>query len=58
LRLWAAFVEVCDALGLKDRSDKLTAVVARHIIEMAQRGVRTKTALYLNTMQEFKATPQ
>jgi hypothetical protein len=53
----AAFGQACRALGLNDRSDKLTEMVARHIVEEAQRGVRTKTALYLTTMEEFKANP-
>ena len=53
-----AFTKACVTLGLKDRSDPLTELVARQIIELAQRGMRTPTALYLSTLQEFKANPQ
>ena len=53
-----AFTEACRALGLKQRDDKMTAMVARHVIQLAERGVRTKTALYLLTVKEFKENPQ
>lgn len=53
-----AFIEAQKTLGLKDRNDKLTELVARRIIELAQQGVKTKAALYLMTVQEFKANPQ
>lgn len=49
-----AFDDVCAALGLADRADPITELVARRLIELAQRGIRTKTALYLAAMQEFK----
>jgi hypothetical protein len=29
-------------------------MVARHVIEAAQRGLRTRTALYLDAMERFK----
>ncbi len=51
----AAFTDACKTLGLIDRTDPITEVVARHIIELAQRGVRTKALLFTLTMQEFKA---
>lgn len=53
-----AFTQACERLGLKDRNDRLTEMVAHHIIQLAQRGVQTKTALYLLTIEEFKANPQ
>jgi hypothetical protein len=53
-----AFAEACKALGLKDRNDKMTELVAKHVIKLAQRGTRTKTALYLAIIKEFKANPQ
>lgn len=49
-----AFTAACRDLGLKDRDDKMTAIVARHVIDLAERGIHTKTALYLLTLQEFK----
>ena len=53
-----AFLQACKALGLSDRADPITEVVARHIIHAAQRGIRTKTALYLSAMAEFKSVFQ
>lgn len=54
----SAFVEACASLGLADRSDRMTELIARQIIEAAQRGVRNQTALYLSVMQEFKSKAQ
>jgi hypothetical protein len=53
-----AFKEVCRAIGLKERDDKMTALVARQIIQLAERGVRTKTELYLLTIKQFKGNPR
>ena len=39
-RLVAAYEEALKALGLKDRSDLITELVARKIIEIGQTGVR------------------
>jgi hypothetical protein len=52
-----AFTEARRTLGLKDRDDKLTELVARRIVELAQQGVETKTALYLLTVKDFTANP-
>ena len=52
-----AFTEARKTLGLKDREDKITALVAKHIIELAERGIHTKTGLYLMTVQEFTSNP-
>lgn len=49
-----AFDDACRTLGLADRDDEL---VARQIIELAQTGVRTPTALYMLTVKEFAANP-
>lgn len=51
----AAFVRVCSAIGLHDRSDPMTETVARHIIELAQRGIGTAEALYESAMLTFTA---
>ena len=53
-----AFVATCEALGLSDRSDAMTELVAEKIIELAQRGYKNPTALYLAAIKEFKANPQ
>ena len=52
----AAYTQACTQLGLGDRTDGMSELVARHIIALAQRGVHSKTGLYLLTVQEFKAT--
>src|SRR5438046_9771840 len=35
-----AFTNTCDALGLTDRADPITSLVAEKIVELAQRGLR------------------
>lgn len=54
----SAFVKACAHLGLSLKTDPLTELVARHIIEAAQRGIRTETALYFSALQEFRSNPQ
>ena len=49
-----AFVLTCEALGLSDRADAMTNLVAEKIIELAQRGFNNPTALHLAAMKEFK----
>jgi hypothetical protein len=53
-----AFTDACETLGLIQRPDQMTELVARQIIELAERGVRTQAALYFMTVEEFKANPQ
>jgi hypothetical protein len=36
----------------------MTEIVARHIIEAAQWGIRNDTALSLTVLQAFKSNPQ
>lgn len=50
-----AFQNACRALGLADREDRLNELVAKRLIELAQTGVRSPSALYMRTLQEFKA---
>ncbi|HEU0175939.1 MAG TPA: hypothetical protein VFV58_16870 [Blastocatellia bacterium] len=54
----SAFVKACANLGLANKPDQMTELVARHIIEAAQRGIRTETGLYLSALQEFRSNPQ
>jgi hypothetical protein len=54
----AAFTDACAALGLANRDDPITQHVAKHIVDLARRGIRSKTAMYLSVIQEFKANPQ
>jgi hypothetical protein len=53
----AAFTDACKTLGLIDRADPLTEIVARRIIELAQRGIRTEAELYAMTVKDLKAHP-
>ena len=53
-----ALVKTCEALGLSDRDDAMTQLVAEKIIELAKRGLRNPTALHLAALQEFKSEPQ
>jgi hypothetical protein len=53
-----AFTQACTTLGLSDRTNPLAEIVAHHIIQFAQCGIRTKMALYMRTIETFKANPQ
>jgi hypothetical protein len=48
-----AFREACDVLGLTRPTHPLRERVARYIIELAKRGIRSKAALYFMTVDEF-----
>jgi len=50
-----AFVVACEKLHLTDRNDPITELVARKIIEFAQRGIRDPDMLILQTLREFNA---
>ena len=49
-----ALKSVCDTLSLNAVDDAATRLVARKIIELAQRGVRDAAALRAMTLKEFK----
>ena len=51
----AAFSKTCDELGLAERSDPITALVAEKIIELAERGLRNSTAIHLMAINELKS---
>ena len=51
----AAFSKTCDALGLAERTDPITALVAEKIIELAQRGLRNPTAMHDMAMVELES---
>jgi len=51
----AAFSKTCDALGLAERTDAITALVAEKIIELAQRGLRNPTAMHDMAMVELES---
>ena len=48
-----ALVMTCEALGLSNRDDAMTQLVAEKIIELAKRGLKNPTALHLAAMKEF-----
>ena len=50
-----AFVTTCEVLGLTDRTDAMTKLVAQKIIELAQRGLKNPLALHVAAMQEFES---
>ena len=47
-----AFDQACAALGLTDK-DRVTRLIADHIIELAQWGLRDPEQLYVSVMREF-----
>jgi len=53
-----AFANTCESLGLSDRNDAMTKLVAEKIIDLAARGYKNSTALHLAAMKEFKSNPQ
>jgi hypothetical protein len=55
----AAFEKACDALGLSDRRDALTELLARKVIEAAQAGERDPLRIYQMAMDKsvFGAIP-
>jgi hypothetical protein len=53
-----AFVTTCEALGLTNRTDAITRLVAEKIIELAQRGLKNPPALQLAAIKEFRSDPQ
>ncbi len=56
--LASAFEKVCAELGLSARGDRMTELVARHVIEAAQKGIRDETAIRLSVLGKFKSNPQ
>jgi hypothetical protein len=50
-----AYANVCRALGLTTKPDPATEVVALKIVEIAERGARTPTTIYLLAIEEFRS---
>jgi hypothetical protein len=53
----AAFANACNELGILDKNDAVTRIVARTVIDMAQRGFRDEHSLTTAVMQEFRPGP-
>jgi hypothetical protein len=51
--IMAAFDEACKALGLANRDDPLTDLLARKVVEMARQGERDPTRLRNLTLQSL-----
>ena len=49
-----AFENACSALGILNKHDAVTRVVARTVIDMAQRGFRDEVSLTAAVMEEFR----
>jgi hypothetical protein len=52
-----AFENACKQLGILDKHDAVTKIVARTVIDMAQRGFRDEESLTDAVMQEFRPAP-
>jgi hypothetical protein len=52
-----AFENACKELGILNKHDAVTRVVARTVIDMAQRGFRDEDSLTAAVMQEFRPGP-
>jgi hypothetical protein len=52
--IWRAYHAACRTLGLAERHDTLNEIVAQHVIQLAQSGVRGATDLFMLTINEFK----
>ena len=50
----AAFADTCKALGLSEADHPLLPLVARHVMGLGQRGVKTRAVIYLLTLEEFR----
>ena len=55
-RLVTAYEETLKALGLKDRNDPITELVARKIFEIGQTGVRDSTQLAQLAIRDLGAS--
>jgi hypothetical protein len=53
-----ALVMTCEALGLSNRDDAMTQLVAEKIMELAKRGLKNPTELHLAAIKEFNSNTQ
>jgi hypothetical protein len=56
-RMVAAFEDVLRVLGLVDRKDPVTEIVAKKIIEIAQSGERDPAAIRARAIEELGIPP-
>ena len=50
-----ALIITCETLGVSERDDASIQLIARKIIELAERGLKNTTALHLAALKEFKS---
>jgi hypothetical protein len=51
----AAFADACRALGLFEADHPLAPHVARHVIGLGERGVKSRAVIYLLTLEKFRS---
>ncbi len=56
--LASVFEKLCAEFGLSPRGDRLSAIVARHVIDAGKTGMRNETSICAVVMQEFTNNPQ
>jgi hypothetical protein len=56
-RMGEVYEDVLRSLGLVDRTDPLTELIARMVIQLAHSGERDPVRLKARTLQEFNVTP-
>jgi hypothetical protein len=49
----AALADTCKALRLSN--DRLTPIVAQHIMDLVRRGFKNRAVIYLLTLNEFRS---
>jgi hypothetical protein len=54
----AALENACRELGIVNKHDAVTKIVARTVIDMAQRGFCDEESLTTAVMQEFRPAPR
>jgi hypothetical protein len=54
----AAFADTCKALDLSEAEHPLMPLVARYVMGLGERGVKTRAVLYLLTLEEFRSYRQ
>jgi hypothetical protein len=52
-RLVAAYLETLRALGLKDRDDPITRIVARQVFEIAKTGIEDPAQISKSAMKQL-----
>ena len=54
----SALAKLCEDFGLSQSGDRLTQVVAKHVIEAATQGIRSAAAIRSIVVEQFTSNPQ